>query len=87
MAEELLGWDLGILKARGDLSSSQHRFVQISGAKFAGISSAGTEPDGILQNKPASGPRTRSLERSTRPCDGSDGDLSESLLTWTQGRI
>ena len=55
MAEELLGWDIGILKARGDLSSSQHRFVQISGAKFVGISSAGTEPDGILQNKPESG--------------------------------
>lgn len=55
MAEELQGWDLGILKARGDLSTFQHRFVSISGEKLAGVSQATNDPVGILQNKPTSG--------------------------------
>jgi len=40
MAEELLGWDIGILRAHGDLSSFQHRFVKISGQKKAAICAA-----------------------------------------------
>ena len=55
MAEELLGWDLGILRAHGDLSSFQHRFVKISGQKKAAFCAAGDPIVGILQNAPASG--------------------------------
>lgn len=55
MAEELLGWDLGVLRARGDLSTLQHRFVKVSGQMWAGICEGSDYPVGILQNKPASG--------------------------------
>jgi len=43
------------LLAGGDLSSSQFRFVKMSGTTVVAVSGATDQPVGVLQNTPASG--------------------------------
>ena len=63
MANELLMWDIGFLKAAADLSAKQHLFMKLSAADTANVAGAGEAIIGILQNKPAVAGRACEIRR------------------------
>ncbi len=63
MAIEMLHFDIGFLKAAGDLSTKQHLFMKISAEDTADTAGAGEAIIGVLQNKPAVAGRACEIRR------------------------